>query len=275
MISGNLVECKWFLKQVIEFGKNNPGIPGNFVNLTQGELDTLTGKDCFDAEEVEDILCSPRYALFHREQERICQIKQERQKIKEHNSLFCTCISSHANNSHPASLKNDYLSIQEARIALFWESQRGLNANPERIKELFVASLGYESHGTFEIPPNTLGLIWDPLLEVLFVYSSPFVLFRFPVKKSHFSPLLKRLHSICTLQNTETLRNTAQIAADPHLRAQWWQTRRELDSQLQLVAREIDELLFNGVVSSLVELSYLLCFSRLLFQMKGSQLKIA
>lgn len=250
-ISGNLMEAKWFLKQVMEFAKSNPGVPSSFTDALGEEMNVLTGKDCFDAELVEEILGSPRYALFTREQQRLRAIKEERAKISTLNTLFCTSLASpnSANHNPPfnASFTGDYLSIQEARIALFWESQKGREADFYRIKELFIASLGYPSNSS-EIPSNTLGLLWDPMMEVLFVYSSPLVLFRFPVRKSRFLPLLRTLHSISFLQNTETLRNTAQIAADPQLRSKWWQTRRDLDSQLQVLVKEIDELLFNGAV---------------------------
>lgn len=95
---------------------------------------------------------------------------------------------------------------------------------------------------------GSIGLIHDQFLSVLWILvvtnDSKLLMFRVSANTPNFIKNVQRIHEICA-QNTETLRNTKEIAKDPERKAQWWKLRKSLDSELMALCNELNDDMFS------------------------------
>lgn len=138
----------------------------------------------------------------------------------------------------------------DAQITLYFELAR----RPEDTS-ILSSELAHQPEDTYipvslALPGNSLGLVYDQMGQILWVLvsncESKLIVFRVPRDRRSHQDLLHQLHSICA-QNTETLRNTKDIAADDQRRAEWWSLRRRLDAELSVVCDRFSNEFFGSL----------------------------
>lgn len=97
---------------------------------------------------------------------------------------------------------------------------------------------------------GSIGLLHDQFLSIFWIMvvtiDSKLILFRINLNVPEFNRKLRRIHQICA-QNTDSLRNTKEIAQDPEKKSNWWILRKSLDSDLKALCDELDEDLFSNI----------------------------
>jgi len=97
---------------------------------------------------------------------------------------------------------------------------------------------------------GSIGLLHDQFLSILWIMiismDSKLTLFKINLNSPNFIGKLQKIHEICS-QNTDTLKNTKEIAQDPEKKLKWWKLRKSLDSELTALCNEINEDLFSNL----------------------------
>ncbi len=143
-------------------------------------------------------------------------------------------------------------SIREwAKISLNFMFNKSVKESCDsELLEMFELARNPNFEGDFsEIEfKRSIGLIHDQFLSVLWILvvtnDSKLLLFRVSANTPNFIKKVQRIHEICA-QNTETLRNTTEIAKDPERKAQWWKLRKSLDSELMALCNELNDDMFS------------------------------
>lgn len=250
-ISGAVSEASWFLRQATQLIDGSEAIE-QFVQALKRDFDILTSRDnCFDYQSIEEVLGSDRFSIFSRER-RILANLQEKRKTLPPLGYFCTGFKKPKQEKHiPISCTThslDYFNIFQAKLDLHIQIASGCR-DWSRLFHLFHLGLGYQ----FPLSsPNgkTFGILCDWAMDAMWVLSSvpsakePFLLFRLPIDTGNLLSLIRNFTRV-SQANTETLKNTAEIAADPNLRADWWRRRKELNAELEVLTEQLDSLVFS------------------------------
>lgn len=97
---------------------------------------------------------------------------------------------------------------------------------------------------------GSIGLLHDQFLCILWVMiitvDSKLLLFKININVPNFTGKLQKIHEICS-QNTDSLKNTREIAQDPEKKSKWWKLRKSLDTELTRICNELNDDLFNGL----------------------------
>ena len=154
--------------------------------------------------------------------------------------------------------KNCYCIGEWAKIALFlkfsWSQYKFENNFDLELLNLFELarnpSIQIDSNLTVKHCKGSIGLLHDQMLSILWIlvvsFDSRVILFRINLNLDSFTRKIDQIHEICA-QNTESLRNTKEIALDADKKAQWWKLRRNLDEELIAVCSKLDDELFSNL----------------------------
>lgn len=147
--------------------------------------------------------------------------------------------------------KVSYSISEWAKISLFFMFHKSLQE-----------SCDYELLRLFEVArnPNTcenvcltrlkgsIGILQDQFLSIIWIMvvtcDSKLFLLKLNIDKQKFASKVQKIHEICA-QNTDSLRNTTEIAKDSEKKAQWWKLRKSLDSDLISLCSELNDELFS------------------------------
>ena len=95
---------------------------------------------------------------------------------------------------------------------------------------------------------GSIGLLHDQFLSILWIFvvtfDSKLVVFKLNLNMKSFKEKVQKIHEICA-QNTDSLRNTTEIAKDSEKKAQWWKLRKTLDVELISMCSELDDEIFS------------------------------
>lgn len=148
--------------------------------------------------------------------------------------------------------KLSYCTSEWAKLTLFYMFHKSFHESCDSaILNLFELGRNPNSRNvSVKELKGTVGLLQDQFLSILWVLvvtlDARLLLFKVNVDKTAVSRKIQRIHEICA-QNTDSLRNTNEIAKDSAKKAQWWKLRKSLDSELISICSDLNEDLFSSV----------------------------
>lgn len=150
--------------------------------------------------------------------------------------------------------KNGYCLSEWAKISLFLTFHKSLRkeCDSELLNLFEMARNPNYNDENLQVSrlKGSIGLLHDQFLSILWIMiismDSKLLLFRINLNASKFMDKLQKVHEICS-QNTDTLKNTKDIAQDPEKKTKWWKLRKSLDSELATLCNEINEDLFSNL----------------------------
>lgn len=153
--------------------------------------------------------------------------------------------------------KNCYCIGEWAKISLFlkflWSQCKFQNFDLELLNLFELArnpSTKIDPDLTVKHCKGSIGLLHDQMLSILWIlvvsFDSRVIMFRINLNLDSFTHKIQQIHEICA-QNTESLRNTKEIALDSDKKAQWWKLRRNLDKELIAICSKLDDELFSNL----------------------------
>ena len=163
-----------------------------------------------------------------------------------------------------------YCSLEWAKISLFLTFHKSLKYDCDlEILNLFEMARNpncNEVNLQVSRLKGSIGLLHDQFLSLLWIMiistDSKVLLFKINLKDLNFTGKLQKLCEICS-QNTDTLKNTKDIAQDPEKKSKWWKLRKFLDSELTVLCNDINEDLFSNLAVKHITISFI--FKYLLF----------
>jgi len=128
-------------------------------------------------------------------------------------------------------------------------------STPIKLFELFELSRNPNFEGgivNLIAVSGSIGLLFDECLSIFWVLTVSFdaklVLYKLNIDNEtvNISQNITKIHEICS-QNTDSLRNTKEIALDSLKKAQWWKLRRALDAELTSVCASLNDYLLSDL----------------------------
>ena len=160
-------------------------------------------------------------------------------------------ITSMENLKKAQNQKMVYYVSEWAKISLFLTFHKSLtNACDMELLNLFELARNPNNCGTvcLNALKGSVGMLQDQFLSIFWIFvvtcDSKLLILKLNIDQPKFASKLQKLHKICA-QNTDSLRNTAEIAKDLEKKAQWWKLRKSLDAELFSLCSELNEDLFN------------------------------
>lgn len=149
------------------------------------------------------------------------------------------------------SQKMSYCTSEWAKICLFLKFYLSFQESCDsEVLELFELARNTNTCGTICLSrlKGSIGILQDQLLSIIWImvvnFDSKLLLLKLNINGTALNLKVKKLHEICA-QNTDSLRNTTEIAKDAGKKAQWWKLRKSLDSDLISLCSELNEDLFS------------------------------
>lgn len=148
-------------------------------------------------------------------------------------------------------LKLAYCISEWAKICLFFMFHNSLQESfDSEVLDLFELARNPNFCGTVCLSrlKGLIGMLQDQFLSILWIiivnFDSKILLFKVNIDGLNFTRKIQKIHEICA-QNTDSLRNTNEIAKDSGKKAQWWKLRKSLDSELISICSDLNEELFS------------------------------
>lgn len=168
-------------------------------------------------------------------------------ELRTESSLF----ESLENLKEAQTRKLTYCIGEWAKISLFLMFNKSFNEICDsELLELFELARNPSFEGNLSKIKlkGSIGLIHDQFLSILWILvvtvDSKMLFFKMHINMGNFTKKVQRLLEICA-QNTETLRNTTEIANHSEMKAQWWKLRKSLDTELMTLCDELGDNMFS------------------------------
>lgn len=149
------------------------------------------------------------------------------------------------------SQKTSYSVSEWAKICLFFKFHKSFQESCDsELLKLFEVARNPNTCGNVCLNrlKGTIGILQDQFLSIIWIMvvtcDSKLLLLKLNIEKHNFASKVQKIHDICA-QNTESLRNTTEIANDSGKKAQWWKLRKSLDSDLISLCSELNDELFS------------------------------
>ncbi len=148
--------------------------------------------------------------------------------------------------------KLSYCTSEWAKLSLFFMFHKSFHeCCDSEILNLFELGRNPNSRNvSVKELKGSIGLLHDQFLSILWILvvtlDAKLLLFKVNLDKSAVSRKIQRIHEICA-QNTDSLRNTDEIAKDAEKKTQWWKLRKSLDSELISLCSDLNDDLFSSV----------------------------
>lgn len=151
--------------------------------------------------------------------------------------------------------QSSYFVSEWAKICLFLQFQKSFSVSCDnellRLFELSrVGCLSSVENLDLKRLKGSIGMLYDEFMSALWVLvvskDSQLLLFRISLDFATFSGKMQRIHEICS-SNTDSLKNTTEIADNSEMKAKWWKLRKSLDSELISICSLLNDEVFAGV----------------------------